>query len=90
MDVDQADLEHAEPDGVVLAAVAIGTGVLLRRVLSKQWEKRTGRTPPTNPADADVAWSEALGWAALTGVAIGVGRVVARRVTTAAWRRASS
>lgn len=87
-DLSDADLELAEPDDIVLTLAAVAAGLLLRRGLTAQWEKRTGRTPPTNPAAPGVSWGEALAWAALTGAVIGVGRIIARRLATTAWRRA--
>lgn len=39
---------------------------------------------PENPADDDVSWSEALAFAALSGLLVGVTRVIARRGATAA------
>lgn len=68
-------------------ASAIGAGIATRAVLKKVWAKRTGTEPPADPADPSVGWREALSWAASAGVAVGVGRVVGRRLAASAWER---
>ncbi len=64
---------------------AIGAGILTRKLLSRLWADVTGEEPPDNPADPSVGWRAALTWAAATGVAVGVGRVVGRRLAAGAW-----
>lgn len=66
--------------GVPSALAAVAAGVVTRKLLTSVWTSVTGREPPKNPADPAVDWQEALTWAAATGVGVGVGRVVARRV----------
>lgn len=68
---------------------AIGAGVLTRNLLTRVWTDATGEDPPTNPADPAIGWREALTWAAATGVAVGIGRVVGRRLAAGAWEKAS-
>lgn len=68
---------------------AIGAGVLTRKLLSRVWTDVTGEEPPANPADPTVGWRAALTWAAATGVAVGVGRVVGRRLAAGAWEKTS-
>ena len=67
---------------------AIGAGLLTRKLMSRLWTEVTGEDPPANPADPSVAWRDALTWAAATGVAVGVGRVVGRRLAAGAWAKA--
>lgn len=67
---------------------AIGAGVLTRNLLSRLWADVSGEEPPANPADPAVGWRAALTWAAATGVAVGVGRVVGRRLAAGAWEKA--
>lgn len=66
---------------------AIGAGIATRSIIKKLWTKRTGTEPPADPADPSVGWQEALSWAAAAGVAVGVGRVVGRRVAADVWER---
>ena len=70
-------------------AAAIGAGIATRSVLKRVWTDTTGEEPPNDPADPSVAWPEALTWAAAAGVAVGVGRVVGRRLAAGAYEKAS-
>lgn len=70
-------------------AAAIGAGIVTRSVLKRMWTSATGEEPPNNPADPSVGWSQALTWAAAAGVAVGVGRVVGRRLAAGAYEKAS-
>lgn len=73
----------------VSTAAAIGAGVLVRSLVKRVWTNATGAEPPNDPADPTVGWREALSWAVATGVAVGVGRVVGRRLAGGAWVKAS-
>lgn len=66
-------------------AAAIGAGIATRSLLKRVWTDATGEEPPNNPADPSVSWAEALTWAAAAGVAVGVGRVVGRRLAAGAY-----
>jgi len=57
----------------VLAAAAA------RKGLNTSWKVATGKKPPENPADPDVDIWEAVAWATVSGVAIGVARMLAQR-----------
>ena len=50
-----------------------------RKALNTGWKAATGKQPPENPADPDVDIGEAVAWAVLTGIAIGVARLLAQR-----------
>ncbi|MDZ7790090.1 MAG: DUF4235 domain-containing protein [Xanthomonadales bacterium] len=69
-------------------AAAIGAGIVTRTVMTRVWADATGEEPPQNPADPSVGWRQALTWAAATGVAVGVGRVVGRRLAAGAYTKA--
>ena len=68
--------------GIVSAAVT-------RKLLRAAWRRTRGGNPPTNPAARGTTWSEALVWAAASGVAMAVARVVAQRGAAGAWRAAT-
>ena len=72
--------------GMVAAAAAM---VVTRQVLDKTWRAATGKPPPTNPEHPDVTVAEALAWAALSGVAVGVARMLAARQAAHYWRRST-
>ncbi len=68
---------------------AILAGIAVRKVLTTVWTKVTGRTPPTNPVSPGTSWPEALSWAAASGVAMGVARMLATRQAARTWAKAS-
>ena len=69
---------------VVSAVAAMAAAFVARKVITLVWTKATGKEPPTHPEDPQVALTEALGWAVLTGVSVEAARLLATR--TAACR----
>jgi NADPH:quinone reductase-like Zn-dependent oxidoreductase len=67
-----------------LSGVAAGTAA--RAVMRAGWRKAKGGDPPTNPAAPGTRWSEALIWAAASGVGLAVTRLVAQRGAAEAWK----
>jgi hypothetical protein len=63
-----------------LAAVAAGFAT--RKALTVAWKRITGKEPPEHPEDPEVRLAEALGWAAMMGVAMSTARLLATRVAT--------
>ncbi len=61
----------------VVAALLAAT--VARKGLSASWKAATGKEPPANPADPEVALSEALLWAAVSGTLVAVARMLAAR-----------
>ena len=74
---------------VVGYAAAMLAGVAVRRSLEGGWRKVRKEDPPRQPASPETTWTEALLWSALTGMAVGVARVIARRGAASGWRRAT-
>lgn len=70
-----------------LAALVAGTAT--RQLMQTVWQRTARREPPTNPASPKTTWPEAIGWAAASGVAIAVGRLVAQRGVAGAWKAAA-
>lgn len=64
----------------------VGAGWTTRVLLRAGWRRTRGGDPPANPAAPGTAWSEAIIWAAASGVAIAVTRMVAQRGAAEAWR----
>ena len=60
--------------------IGIVTGVVTRKlsmaVLDKVWRKTKKTEPPADPASPGTPWAEALTWAAASGVAVGVARLI--------------
>lgn len=68
---------------VVLAA-AIG-----RTLLKSGWRASTGTEPPQNPDSEEATWTQALGWAVVTGALVGVVRTLSRKGTNSIRRWSS-
>ncbi|RNL65479.1 DUF4235 domain-containing protein [Nocardioides marmoriginsengisoli] len=58
---------------------ALLAATVARKGLNASWKAATGKEPPANPADPDVAMREALLWAAVSGTLIAVVRMLATR-----------
>lgn len=67
-------------------ASGMASAAATRLVLRAFWRRSKGGNPPTNPASRSTTWGEALVWAASSGVALGVARVVAQRGAAEAWK----
>ena len=64
---------------LVTAGAAVIGGAAARAVLKVGWKAATNENPPNNPAEPGTSWGQAMVWAALTGTAVGIARVLARR-----------
>lgn len=68
--------------------VGIATGVVVRKVsdkaLSSAWRRTKHSEPPADPASPGTPWGEAISWAAASGVAMAVARLLATRGTATA------
>ena len=64
----------------------MAAGWATRVLLRAGWRRTRGGDPPANPAAPGTAWSEAIIWAAASGVAIAVTRLVAQRGAAEAWK----
>ncbi|MGN6333433.1 MAG: DUF4235 domain-containing protein [Motilibacteraceae bacterium] len=74
---------------VVGTGAAVGAGIAARKGITATWHAAMGTPPPTNPEDPDVTWQEAVGWAVLSGAAVGVARLLATRKAADYWRRST-
>jgi NADPH:quinone reductase-like Zn-dependent oxidoreductase len=72
---------------VVGTLTGILSGMATRTVLKAVWKRVKGGDPPTNPAAPGTSWKEALVWAASSGVAMAVTRLVAQRGAAEAWKK---
>jgi hypothetical protein len=64
---------------------ALIAGVATARALDATWRTATGRKPPTKPESPAIAGREALLWAGLSGMAIGVAKTYATRRAAQYW-----
>ena len=68
---------------------AISAGIAARKVLVAAFTKTTGKNPPANPEARDTSWREAVGWAMLSGAAVGLARMFATRKAVDFYRNAT-
>ena len=61
------------------ALTTMAAGFVARKLITYAWTKVTGKEPPTNPEDPQVALVEALSWSVLTGVTVAAFRLLAIR-----------
>jgi len=57
----------------------LGAAAVAKKALNTGWKAATGKNPPANPADPDVAVKEAVTWAVVSGALIGLARMAAAR-----------
>jgi Protein of unknown function (DUF4235) len=58
---------------------ALGAATLAKKALDAGWKAATGKHPPENPADPDVAVGEAVAWAVVSGTFVALARMLAQR-----------
>lgn len=66
---------------------ALVAGFAVRAAVKASWTAWRGEAPPNDPTAADVTWRDAMLWGAVTGVTVGLMRVVARRTVGVQRRR---
>lgn len=70
--------------------VAVGSaalaGIGARQLMNSGWKLVRRNEPPENPAARSVDWSEAIAWTVVTGVVVGLMRLVAERGAATGWR----
>jgi Protein of unknown function (DUF4235) len=62
--------------GAIAAAAA---GFVAKKVVTFAWTRITGKAPPDDPNDPQVALAEAIGFAVVMGVGLQVARLLATR-----------
>jgi Protein of unknown function (DUF4235) len=70
--------------GVSAAAAATAT----RKAAERVYQAGIGDAPPENPSSPHVRLRDAILWAALSGVVVGLVRLMVERTAAAAWVRA--
>ena len=74
---------------VVGLTAGLAAAAATRAALTAAWRTTKHDDPPANPAAPGTSWGEGLTWAASTGVALGVARLVAQRGAAAGWQAAT-
>ncbi len=67
--------------------IGFASGLVTMKALDATWHTATGRKPPTSPDNPDIAGREALLWAAVSGMALGIARTYATRRAAQYWIR---
>jgi subtilisin family serine protease len=68
---------------------AIAGATVAKKVLNTSWKAATGKEPPANPADPDVAMAEAVAWAAASGTLVALARMLATRRAASYYQRST-
>ena len=71
---------------IMALAFAVPTGIAVRKAIEAGWRKTRHDDPPKNPAAPGTRWSEAIAWAAVSGLAVAAARLVAARGAAATWK----
>ena len=82
--------QTAEKTAWKIAAVGSGViaGVVVRKALMSGWKAtHHGANPPTNPANRNTQWTEALTWTVATSIGVGIARLIATRGAAGAWEK---
>ncbi len=74
---------------IIGGAAGAAAGSAASKAVTVVYKKIRKSDPPTNPAHPDTTWADAIGWAVASAVAIGVGRLVAERIATRGWVKAT-
>ena len=79
-------------DETAWQVVAVGSaalaGIGARQLMNSGWKLVRGGEPPENPAARSVDWPEAIAWTVVTGVVVGLMRLLAERGAATGWQRA--
>jgi hypothetical protein len=70
-------------------AAALGAAAVAKKALTGTWRATTGKNPPANPADPDVDVWEAVAWAGVSGIAVGLARMLASRKAATYYRKST-
>jgi hypothetical protein len=67
----------------------LGATMAARKAMTATWKLSTGKAPPSNPEHPDVSLGEAVTWAVVSGVAVGLARMFATRAAADYYRRST-
>jgi Protein of unknown function (DUF4235) len=67
--------------------IGVASGIATTKALDATWKTATGRKPPNKPENPAIAGREALLWAAISGMALGVAKTYATRRAAEYWVR---
>lgn len=71
---------------VLMLAVGIPVGIVTRNAVLKVWAAARPDNPPHDPKQADVRWSDAIGYAALSAAGVVAAELLTRKGAEQTWR----
>ena len=71
---------------LMTALIGIPVGIVTKKVVERAWHTARPGDPPRKPAEPEVRWSDAIGWAALSAVGVVIADLVTRRSAEASYR----
>jgi hypothetical protein len=74
--------------GMKALSVVIGipVGIATKRLVEKAWLTARPEDPPRKPSQRNVAWLDALAWAAVSGAGVVLADLITRRSSEVAFR----
>ena len=70
-------------------AATVGATIAARKARTTSGKVATGKEPPQNPAHPDVSVGEAVAWATVSGIAVGLARMFASRRAANYYRKST-
>lgn len=72
---------------LMAAGAAVGAGIVANKLTDGTWKFVSGGDSPSNPEDPDIDLKEAIAFAALSGVIVGLARMFANREATRVYQK---
>ena len=72
---------------IVATGAAVLAGSLIQNALEEGWKSVKEEEPPKDPASEDVSWSDAIAWTVATGVAVGLTKLLVKKVSAKGWKK---
>ncbi len=83
---DKPQKERGKKSWKVLGTgIALLAGLATTRALDALWQTATGRKPPTSPESPEIGNREAIMWAGVSGLAMGMAKMYATRRAANYW-----
>lgn len=83
-------MKHEQKEELIWLATAVSAGVLAgiltRSALKKGWEHTTGEPAPGTKNAPQAPLRQSVVWAAVSGLAVGVVKVLSQRAVASGWK----
>ena len=71
---------------VVTIAIGIPVGIVTKKAVERAWIAARPTDPPRRAKDPNVRWTDALAWAAISGIGVAVAELVTTKGAATVWR----